>query len=226
MSLSLSLSFSGGAGGRSAGTTVLTEALERLYMEELFEGRSARLVVDALTMRDKPGSLLGDGNPRSRLSLSRLMPICFGLEKSFFFFCFSGNCVSNVGAPARGNTTFAAVVATLGIDGGGRDGEGWLIRSGGGIRGGEALPLRRETRDAPSSNVGTTFCGRFICCMAAWAAIREAETAGIWSDEAVGKDGSKKPCEWCLDRCRGSSIDGPRPDGRRPLSCGMARAAC
>jgi hypothetical protein len=146
---------------------VLTEALERLYMEELFEGRSARLVVDALTIRDKPGSLLGEGNPRSRLSLSRLIPICFGFENSFFFFCFSGNCVSNGEAPARGKTTFAAVVAALGAVGGGSDGDGWFIRSGGGMRGGEALPLRRETRDALSSNVGTWVCGRFICCMAA-----------------------------------------------------------
>ena len=172
---------------------MLTEALERLYMEELFEGRSARLVVDALTMRDKPGSLLGEGNPRSRLSLSRLMPMCFGFEKSFFFFCFSGSCVSIGEAPARGKTTFAAVVATLGADGGGRDGDDWLIRSGGGMRVGDALPLRREPRDALSSNVLTTFCGRFICCMAAWAAMREAETVGIWSDEAVGNVGSKKP---------------------------------
>lgn len=123
---------------------MLTDALERLYMEEFVEGRSAKLVVDALTIRDKLGSLLGDGNPRSlKTSLSLLIPICLGLENNFFFFCFSG-CGSDGWDPARGNTILAAVVATFGAaGGGGSDGEGWLIRSGGGTNGGEALALRR-----------------------------------------------------------------------------------
>jgi hypothetical protein len=82
-------------------------------MEELFEGKSAKLVVDALTIRDKPLILLGEGSPRSLpKSLSLLIPICFGFENSFFFFCFSG-CRSGGCAPARGKTTFAAVVATF-----------------------------------------------------------------------------------------------------------------
>ena len=170
-------------------------------------------------MRDRPPpSLLGDGSPRSlNGSLSREIPMCFGFENSFFFFLLSGCSDGCWVDPARGNTTLAAVVATLG--------DGWFIRSGGGASGGggsgggEALPLLREDRGASS--------GLLVCCMAAWAAMREAETGGIWSDEAVGSEGSKNPCEWCLDRCLCSSEDGPRPEGRR-LSCGIGRpaAAC
>lgn len=185
---------------------MLTEALDKLYMDELFEGRSATLVVEALTMRDSPTILLGEGRPRSLPeSLSLLMPICFGFEKSFFFFCFSGGSGC---APGLGNTTFAAVVATFG---GGGCGEGWFTRNGAGINGGEALPLLREW----DSGVG-----RF-CCIAVWAAIRDADTVGTWSEEAVGREGSKKPCEWCLERCLGSSTEG-RPDGLLVFGIGKA----
>lgn len=61
------------------------------------------------------------------------------------------------------------------------------------MRGGEALPLRLGRE--PSSIGGIELCCLFICCIAAWAAIREADTVGAWSEEVVGKDGSKKPCE-------------------------------
>lgn len=128
MSFSFSFSFSLGA-GLSAGTTVVADALDRLYMDELLDGKvSAKLVVDALTMRDNPLApanpiLLGDGNPRSfpKESLSRLMPMCLGLENSFILdFSLLGLCSRSAGGSVpvgcnvgwRGKTMLAAVVAT------------------------------------------------------------------------------------------------------------------
>jgi hypothetical protein len=47
--------------------------------------------------------------------------------------------------------------------------------------------------------------------MAVWAAILDAES--VTSDkDAVGRDGSKKPCEWCRGRCLDRSGGTTRPE--------------
>jgi hypothetical protein len=49
------------------------------------------------------------------------------------------------------------------------------------------------------------------CCIAVCAAILEAES--VTSDrDAVGRDGSKKPCEWCRGRCLDRSGGTTRPE--------------
>lgn len=77
-----------------------------------------------------------------------------------------------------------------------------------------------------------TVCDRFgagcavdCCCIAAWAAILEADSV-VSVMEAVGNDGSKNPCEWCRGRCLGRSAGCARPDGRLldGSLCGMKEA--
>ncbi|KAL4960695.1 uncharacterized protein BDV14DRAFT_182001 [Aspergillus stella-maris] len=68
---------------------------------------------------------------------------------------------------------------------------------------------------------GNWDAGECWLCIAAWAAILEAESVAS-DNEAVGSDGSKNPWEWCLERlCRSSGAT--RPDALRLEGswCGM-----